>query len=123
MRARHWAQSSWRRGVICDDPQEREKKIVPFPKPMFQMKDREVIRHLAELAESFEDEIPGAKRIADAIREHAPRSHGRLKGVLYDLHCRHPDWTAKQLAEKAGCDFNYVYTVAKRGGWQPRPAS
>lgn len=92
---------------------------MPFPKPMYLMKDRDVIRYFVELVDGFEGEIPGASKIADAIRAHEPRIHGGVKVALYKTHVEHPEWTARQLADHVGCDINYVHTCALRGGWSP----
>lgn len=44
------------------------------------------------------------------------RPWGQMKQSVIDLNHQHPDWTARQIAERLNCTQEYVNKTARRNG-------
>lgn len=44
------------------------------------------------------------------------RPWGQMKQSVIDLNHQHPDWTARQIAERLNCTQQYVNKTAARNG-------
>lgn len=85
----------------------------------WQMGHRELVDYFADLVESFESDVPGAKGIAEHIRLHKRKPRTTAQRV-YTVHLEHPEWTAQEIAQSLGCLVQFVNQCATRHGWKPR---